>query len=69
MELKKIYKAADAAITASAQSLTKYGAHSSLDDAIYMSGEKITYDEVATEAFVKGARWMEKQLSANQNEE
>lgn len=41
---------------ASAETLTTYGTHTSLDDFEYLS-----HDEIAEAAFVKGAEWQSKQ--------
>ena len=41
---------------ASAETLTTYGTHTSLDDFTYLS-----HDEIAEAAFIKGAEWQAKQ--------
>lgn len=41
---------------ASAETLTTYGTHTSLDDFTYLS-----HDEIAEAAFIKGAEWQSKQ--------
>ena len=41
---------------ASAETLTTYGTHTSLDDFTYLS-----HDEIAESAFIKGADWQSKQ--------
>lgn len=49
-------EAAIEARIASAETLTTYGTHTSLDDFEYLS-----HDEIAEAAFVKGAEWQSKQ--------
>lgn len=49
-------EAAIEARIASAETLTTYGTHTSLDDFGYLS-----HDEIAEAAFVKGAEWQSKQ--------
>lgn len=51
-----VEEAAIEARMASAETLTTYGTHTSLDDFEYLS-----YDEIAEAAFVKGAEWQSKQ--------
>lgn len=51
-----IEDAAKEARVASAETLTTYGTHQSLDDFIGLS-----YDEIAESAFIKGAEWQAKQ--------
>lgn len=52
-----VEEAALEARMASAETLTTYGTHTSLDDFEYLS-----HDEIAEAAFVKGAEWQSKQL-------
>lgn len=47
-----VEEAAIEARMASAETLTTYGTHTSLDDFEYLS-----HDEIAEAAFVKGAEW------------
>lgn len=49
-------EAAREARMASAETLTTYGTHTSLDDFTYLS-----HDEIAEAAFIKGADWQAKQ--------
>ena len=42
---------------ASAETLTTYGTHTSLDDFTYLS-----HDEIAEAAFIKGAEWQKEQV-------
>jgi hypothetical protein len=51
-----VEEAAIEARMASAETLTTYGTHTSLDDFEYLS-----HDEIAEAAFVKGAEWQSKQ--------
>lgn len=51
-----VEKAAKEARMASAETLTTYGTHTSLDDFTYLS-----HDEIAEAAFIKGAEWQSKQ--------
>lgn len=51
-----VEEAAREARMTSAETLTTYGTHTSLDDFTYLS-----HDEIAENAFVKGAKWQEKQ--------
>lgn len=51
-----VEEAAAEARMASAETLTTYGTHTSLDDFEYLS-----HDEIAEAAFVKGAEWQSKQ--------
>lgn len=51
-----VEEAAREARMTSAETLTTYGTHISLDDFTYLS-----HDEIAENAFVKGAEWQEKQ--------
>ena len=51
-----VKEAATEARMASAETLTTYGTHTSLDDFEYLS-----HDEIAEAAFVKGAEWQSKQ--------
>lgn len=51
-----IEEAAREARMASAETLTTYGTHTSLDDFTYLS-----HDEIAEAAFIKGAEWQAKQ--------
>ena len=51
-----VKEAAIEARMASAETLTTYGTHTSLDDFEYLS-----HDEIAEAAFVKGAEWQSKQ--------
>lgn len=54
---KTIEEAAKEARIASAQTLTTHGLHSSIDNIPFIAG-KLSYDEVAESAFVKGAEWI-----------
>lgn len=51
-----VEEAAKEARMASAETLTTYGTHTSLDDFTYLS-----HDEIAEAAFIKGAEWQQKQ--------
>ena len=51
-----VKEAAIEARMASAETLTTYGTHTSLDDFEYLS-----HDEIAEAAFVKGTKWQSKQ--------
>lgn len=51
-----VEEAAKEARMASAETLTTYGTHTSLDDFTYLS-----HDEIAEAAFIKGAEWQSKQ--------
>ena len=51
-----VEEAAREARMASAETLTTYGTHTSLDDFTYLS-----HDEIAEAAFIKGADWQAKQ--------
>lgn len=51
-----VEEAAREARMASAETLTTYGTHTSLDDFTYLS-----HDEIAEAAFIKGAEWQAKQ--------
>lgn len=51
-----VEEAAKEARMASAETLTTYGTHTSLDDFTYLS-----HDEIAEAAFIKGADWQAKQ--------
>lgn len=51
-----VEEAAKEARMASAETLTTYGTHTSLDDFTYLS-----HDEIAEAAFIKGAEWQAKQ--------
>lgn len=51
-----VEEAAKKARMASAETLTTYGTHTSLDDFTYLS-----HDEIAEAAFIKGAEWQSKQ--------
>ena len=51
-----VEEAAKEARMASAETLTTYGTHTSLDDFTYLS-----HDEIAEAAFIKGAKWQAKQ--------
>lgn len=51
-----VEEAAKEARMASAETLTTYGTHTSLDDFTHLS-----YDEIAEAAFIKGAEWQSKQ--------
>ena len=51
-----VEEAAKEAKMASAETLTTYGTHTSLDDFTYLS-----HDEIAEAAFIKGAEWQAKQ--------
>ncbi len=51
-----VEEAAKEARMASAETLTTYGTHTSLDDFTYLS-----HDEIAESAFIKGADWQSKQ--------
>lgn len=51
-----VEKVAKEARMASAETLTTYGTHTSLDDFTYLS-----HDEIAEAAFIKGAEWQSKQ--------
>lgn len=53
---KEILNAATEARMASAETLTTRGTHHSIDDIPFID-EMITYDEVAENAFIKGAKW------------
>lgn len=53
---KTVEEAAAEARMASAETLTTYGTHTSLDDFEYLS-----HDEIAEAAFVKGAEWQSMQ--------
>lgn len=53
---KEILNAATEARMASAETLTTRGTHHSIDDIPFID-EMITYDEVAENAFIKGAEW------------
>lgn len=53
---KQFQEAAIEARMASAETLTTYGTHTSLDDFEYLS-----HDEIAEAAFVKGTEWQAKQ--------
>lgn len=52
-----VEEAAREARMASAETLTTYGTHTSLDDFTYLS-----HDEIAEAAFIKGAEWQAKQF-------
>lgn len=52
-----VEEAAKEARMASAETLTTYGTHTSLDDFTYLS-----HDEIAEAAFIKGAEWQAKQF-------
>lgn len=54
--MKTVEEAAKEARMASAETLTTYGTHTSLDDFTYLS-----HDEIAEAAFIKGADWQAKQ--------
>ena len=57
MRMKQtVEEAAKEARMASAETLTTYGTHTSLDDFTYLS-----HDEIAEAAFIKGAEWQSKQ--------
>lgn len=51
---EEIQKAAEEARTASAETLTTHGVHSHIDDIPFID---LSYDEIAEQAFVKGAEW------------
>lgn len=51
-----VEEAAKEARMTSAETLTTYGTHTSLDDFTYLS-----HDEIAESAFIKGADWQSKQ--------
>ena len=51
-----VEEAAKEARMTSAETLTTYGTHTSLDDFTYLS-----HDEIAESAFIKGAEWQAKQ--------
>lgn len=51
-----VEEAAKEARMTSAETLTTYGTHTSLDDFTYLS-----HDEIAESAFIKGAEWQSKQ--------
>lgn len=51
-----VEEAAREARMASAETLTTYGTHTSLDDFTYLS-----HDEIAEAAFIKGAEWQARQ--------
>lgn len=51
-----VEEAAKEARMASAETLTTYGTHTSLDDFTYLS-----HDEIAEAAFIKGAEWQSRQ--------
>lgn len=51
---EEIQKAAEEARAASAETLTTHGTHSHLDDIPFI---KLSYDEIAESAFIKGAEW------------
>lgn len=51
-----VEEAAKEARTTSAETLTTYSTHMSLDDFTYLS-----HDEIAESAFIKGAEWQAKQ--------
>ena len=53
---QSLEEAAKEARFASAETLTTFGTHSSLDDFSYLS-----HDEIAESAFIKGAEWQAKQ--------
>lgn len=55
--MKTVEEAAKEARMASAETLTTYGTHTSLDDFTYLS-----HDEIAEAAFIKGAEWQAKQF-------
>lgn len=52
-----VEEAAREARMASAETLTTYGTHTSLDDFTYLS-----HDEIAEAAFIKGAEWQKEQV-------
>lgn len=52
-----VEEAAKEARMASAETLTTYGTHTSLDDFTYLS-----HDEIAEAAFIKGAEWQSRQF-------
>lgn len=53
---EEIINAATEARMASAETLTTRGTHHSIDDVPFVD-KMITYDEVAENAFIKGAEW------------
>lgn len=54
MTNEDIQKAAEDARRSSAETLTTHSAHQYLDDIPFI---KLSYDEIAESAFVKGAKW------------
>lgn len=58
-----VKEAAIEARMASAETLTTYGTHTSLDDFEYLS-----HDEIAEAAFVKGTEWQAKQSPVDKRE-
>jgi len=51
---EEIQKASEESRAASAETLTTHGEHSRIDDIPFI---KLSYDEIAESAFVKGAEW------------
>lgn len=68
---EQIINAATEARMASAETLTTRGTHHSIDDVPFVD-KMITYDEVAENAFIKGAEWADNHLKyswINSNDE
>ena len=61
---EEIINAATEVRMASAETLTSRGTHHSIDDMPFVD-KMITYDEVAENAFIKGAEWADKNPNIN----
>ena len=58
MKQEEINKAAEEARRASAETLTTFGTQHYIDDVVALTDMRLSYDEVAESAFVKGAEWV-----------
>lgn len=58
MKQEEINKAAEEARRASAETLTTFGTHHYIDDVVALTDMRLSYDEVAESAFVKGVEWV-----------
>ncbi len=61
MDNDKLNEAAEEARRTSAETLTTFGQQSYIDDVVALTDMKLSYDEVAEAAFVKGAGWLMRQ--------